>query len=112
MHTENKNDNYAQINTALAANIHTAIALWKAKDWTTYKTTRDVLVDLIRSGSGNEIRIDQMQFIYFVNTHLRHRFAAPMPDFVLFKKELPLTHPVGDRAWNVATEGAFWTEGL
>lgn len=112
MHTDNKNDIQDQINADLAANIHKAIALWEAKDWTTYKTTRDALLELIRSGRGAEVGIEQMQFIYFINTHLRHRFAVPMPDFVLFKRDLPPTHPIGDKAWNVAAEGAFWAEVL
>ena len=110
MHIENKNKD--PVNAALAANIQTAIALWEAKDWITYKASRDVLLDLNRSGEGDEIGIEQMQFIYFVNTHLRHRFARPMTDDRMFLMALPSHHPAGDEAWRIATEGRFWTEAL
>lgn len=110
MQTNNKNENDNQINAAIAVNIQTAIALWEAKDWQTYVTTRDALLALIRSGHGGDIGIEQMQFIYFVNTHLRRRFAVPMADAVLFKKELPPTRSSNDKAWEVATKGTFWND--
>lgn len=113
MHTENKNDDQDQINTALAANIQTAVALWEAKDWATYKTTRDVLLDLIRSGRSNEVGIEQMQFIYFVNTHLLHRFGMGMTaNQRIFLAPQPSHHPGRDQGWQVATEGRFWSEKL
>lgn len=112
MHTEHKNENDTQTNAALAANIHTAIALWQAKDWTGYKTMRDTLMDLIRSGYGDEIGIEQMQFIYFVNTHLRYRVAREVGDRTMFLVTLPATKPAGDAAWTTATEGRFWTDPL
>lgn len=112
MHTNNKNENENdnQTNAALAVNIQTAIALWETKDWPTYKTTRDMLLALIRSGRGNEVGIGQMQFIYFVNTHLRHRFVLPMSDQRIFLTELPVGKPAGDQTWTVATEGRFWAD--
>lgn len=112
MHIDNKNNKNDQVNAALAANIHTAIVLWEAKDWTAYKTSRDALLDLIRSGRRDAVGLDQMQFIYFINTHLRHRFARPMEDEWMFLMALPGHHPAGDEAWRIATEGRFWTEAL
>lgn len=112
MHLDINDYTQNQINAALAADIQTAIALWKAKDWPTYKSARDVLLALIRSGRGIEIGIGQMQFIYFINTHLRHRFALPMTDQKTFLAQLPSARPIGDKAWNFASEGAFWAETL
>ena len=112
MHLAINDYNQNQINTALTANIQTAIALWEAKDWQNYNATRDTLLTLIRSGRGNKIDIEQMQFIYFINTHLRHRFRSPLTDRRLFIADLPSTHPVGDKAWNVASAGSFWFESL
>jgi len=114
MHTNNKknDDTQDQSQAALSADIHTAIALWKAKDWTTYKTLRDTLLRVIRSGRGDEVGIRQMQFIYFINTHLRHRFAREVSDQTMFLVALPPHRPVDDTAWRIATEGQFWNEAL
>ncbi|RYH70094.1 MAG: hypothetical protein EON54_01845 [Alcaligenaceae bacterium] len=112
MHLNINDYNQNQINAALTANVETAIALWEAKDWQTYESTRGALLALIRCGQGGKVGIQQMQFIYFINTHLRHRFSTPMPDLVMFKKALPPSHPVGDKAWDVASGGAFWSEPL
>lgn len=106
------NDNHNQTNTATTVNIQTAITLWEAKDWQTYKATRDALLTLIRSGRGDEVGIEQMQFIYFINTHLRPRLPGLKADSILFKMDLPPTRPRGDKAWEIATEGAFWHEVL
>lgn len=111
MQTNNKNENDNQINAAIAANIQTAIALWEAKDWRTYKTTRDALLSLIRSGRGGEVGIKQMQFIYFVNTHLRTWFALPTSDQQMFLATTA-EQSKSDKAWNTATEGEFWEEYL
>jgi hypothetical protein len=112
MHLRKDDYNQNQIKTAIAVNIQTAIALWESKDWHTYKTTRDSLLTLIRSGRADDVGIDQLQFIYFVNTHLRHRFSTPMSDAVLFANDLPLKYPAGDHSWKVASEGAFWSQPL
>ena len=112
MHLDINDYNQNQIEAALAANIQTAIALWEAKDWQTYKSMRDVLLALIRSGRGDEVGIEQMQFIYFIGTHLRRRLSRQMPDWKAFTAELPASRPAGDEAWKIATEGAFWSETL
>jgi len=107
MHLDINDYNQNQIKAALAANIQTAIALWEAKDWHTYRSMRDVLLALIRAGRGDEVGIEQMQFAYFIGTHLRHRFSAQMPDWRAFVAELPASSPAGDKAWKIATESAF-----
>jgi hypothetical protein len=112
MHLDISNYNQNQIKAALAANIQTAIALWKAKDWVTYQTTRDTLLSLLRSGRGEEVDVAQMQFIYFLTTHLRYRFVMPLTDERLFMADLPPTHPKGDKAWNTASAGAFWAPAM
>lgn len=106
------NDDHNQTNTATTVNIQTAIALWEAKDWQTYKATRDALLTLIRSGCGDQVSIEQMQFIYFIITHLRPRLPGLRADSVLFKMDLPPARSSGDTAWKIATEGAFWHEVL
>lgn len=112
MHLDINDYNQNQIKAALAANIQTAIALWEAKDWQTYKSMRDVLLALIRSGRGDEVGLEQMQFIYFIGTHLRDRLPSRMPDWRAFTAELPASRPAGDKAWKIATEGAFWNTVL
>lgn len=112
MHFDINDYNQNQIQSALAANIQTAIALWEAKDWQTYRSMRDVLLALIHSGRGDKVGIEQMQFAYFIGTHLRRRFSGRMPDWRAFTAELPASHPAGDRAWQIATEGAFWNTVL
>lgn len=112
MHNENHKNNHHQIEAALAVNIQTAIALWEMRDWPTYQTTRQALLAMIRSGQGDRVGIEQMRFIYFINTHLRHRFLLPMRDQQMFLAVLPASQPAGDPAWTVATEGHFWAEAL
>ena len=108
MQLDVSNYNQNQIAVALTANIQTAIALWEAKDWRTFKATRDALLTLLRCGLSDKVGVDQMQFIYFLTTHLRYRFVMPLIDERLFMADLPPTHPIGDKAWNIASAGAFW----
>jgi hypothetical protein len=112
MHLDINNDNQNQINTALTVSIQTAIALWQAKDWQTYKATREALLTVIRSGQSDKVGKEQMQFIYFIDTHLRSRFVSPMAARSMFAHDLPLKNLMTDRAWNTATEGIFWDEEL
>jgi len=92
------------------ADIETAIALWKEKDWQTYKATRDVLLALIRSGRGSEVQRPQFQFIYFINSHLRPRFPNFIPAWKMFRSDLPAGRSMSEPSWDVATRGDFWSE--
>jgi len=92
------------------ADIETAIALWKEKDWQTYKAARDTLVALMRAGRGNEVQRPQFQFIYFVNSHLRPRFPNFYPEWRMFTMDLPAGRSMDERSWEVATRGEFWDE--
>jgi hypothetical protein len=102
-----------QIQAALdAANIDTAIDLWKAKDWPVYSRTRNVLVALLRAGRGEEVKLSQLQFIYFVNTHLQPYVGHYMPDWKVFARELPPGRSIGDAVWVRATKGEFFSDVL
>lgn len=67
-----------------SATVHTAIQLWEKKDWGTYKTRRDLLISLIRSGQGDAVLLPAMQFVYFVNTHLRAYWPSLNADRQIF----------------------------
>lgn len=102
-----------QIQAALdAANVDTAIELWKAKDWPVYSQTRCVLVALLRAGRGDEVQLPQLQFIYFVNTHLQPYVSHYMPDWKVFGRDLPRGRSIGDAVWVRATKGEFFSEVL
>lgn len=58
--------------TALkVADIHLAEALWRDGDWHTYSRMRDSLVDVIKSGQLDLIKIRHLQFICFMTSHVR-----------------------------------------
>ena len=103
-----------QIEAALAsADIAAAMTLWRERDWDTYRTTCEALVWLIRSGRGAEVAQPQMQFLHFINTHLRHRFSkSDLSDWQVFMADIPVGHFPSDRAWATATAGHFWNELL
>lgn len=102
-----------QIKAAIdAANIDTAIELWKAKDWPVYSQTRSVLVALLRARRGGEVQLPQLQFIYFVNTHLQPHVGQYMPDWKVFTRDLPRGRSIGDAVWMKATKGEFFSEVL
>lgn len=92
-----------------AATIEAAIDLWKAKDWQTYKTQRDVLVALIRNGEGDRVSLPNMQFIYFINTHLRRLWPRLHADQRIFLAGLPPGRSTDEPVWQVATKGDFWS---
>lgn len=98
-----------QIRSALNAEIDMAIKLWKSKDWLVYSRVRDTLIALIRCGRGEEVKLPQMQFIYFVNTHLRTRYPDRMPDWKMFGLDLPAGRSTSEPSWQVATRGDFWS---
>lgn len=102
------------IEAALAgSDIAAAITLWRVKDWDTYRSTCEALVWLIRSGRSAEVGMPQMQFLYFINTHLRHRISTPdLSDWRVFMTEFPDDQFQPDRAWATATAGRFWTEPI
>jgi hypothetical protein len=102
-----------QIQAALdAADIDTAIELWKAKDWQLYSRVRDTLVAMLRAGRGDELKLPQIQFIYFMNTHLQRHFSYYLPDWKVFTRDLPRGQSIGDAAWTRATKGDFFSEVL
>ena len=102
-----------QIKTALdAANIDTAIELWKAKDWQTYSQVRWAVMALLRAGRSDEVSLQQMQFIYFINTHLRFRYSDCVADWKIFTSDLPACRSIPDQAWAVATRGEFWHQKM
>lgn len=90
MQYELQNYTEEKIQAALdAANIDTAIGLWKAKDWLTYSRTRDALIALLRAGHGEEVRLPHLQFIYFVNSHLLQQFSKRTSDERMFLADSP-----------------------
>lgn len=101
--------NQNQIQTALAADVQTAIGLWNDKDWHTYRSMRDVLLALIRSGRGDEVKLPQMQFMYFVNSHLLPCWRYPVSDRKMFESALPRGRTINEEWWHVATRGEFWS---
>jgi len=108
-------EDYAEREIAAAiygADIDTAIVLWEEKDWKTYKATRDVLLALIRAGRGNEVQRPQLQFMYFINSHLRPRFPNFIPAWRMFKSDLPSGRSSAEPSWDVATRGEFWGENV
>lgn len=108
MKTSIQNYTSEQIETALAcANIDTAITLWKQKDWKTYQGTRQALIAIIRVGYGELVGIPQMQFLYFINSHLASRFPIRMPDWKLFTSDLPKGRSIDEPSWAVASSGDF-----
>lgn len=108
-----KNYTEEQIQAAIdAANIDTAIELWKAKDWAVYSRTRDVLVSLLRAGRGDEVGLPQIQFMYFIVTHLQPYACDRMPDWKVFARDLPRGRSIGDAVWMRATLGEFFREML
>lgn len=103
---ENYTEN--QIETAIAcANLETAIELWREKNWKTYQATRQALIAAIQSGDGDRVGISQMQFIFFINSHLAPRFPSRMPDWKFFTKDLPRGCSTDERSWTVASSGDF-----
>lgn len=102
-----------EIRNALeSATVHTAIQLWEKKDWETYKTRRDLLISLIRSGQGDAVLLPQMQFVYFVNTHLRAYWPSLNVDRQIFLAGLPRGRTTEDLSWQSATRGEFWSVPL
>lgn len=97
-----------QIRTAIEyANLETAIELWREKDWETYQATRKALLAALRSDYSDRVGIPQMQFIFFINSHLAPRFPVRMPSWRLFTKDLPDGHSIENRSWAVASSGDF-----
>lgn len=109
--TQKYDENQIQIVLA-GANVQMAIALWRAKKWVTYSEMRDTLISLIRSGRGDEVELPQMQFIYFINTHLRQLTGLPLPDWLLFTKDFPWQEPRATRTWDTERHAAVWRETL
>ena len=92
-----------------AGNIDIAIGLWEAKDWIAYSRIRQILLALIRGGRGDEVRLPQMQFIFFLNTHLYSRFPENWPDHRMFTADLPKGRTTAEPSWGAATRGEFWS---
>lgn len=97
-----------QLQTALdCANIDNAIELWHQKDWATYDGTRKALLALIRSEFADKVEIPQLQFLLFINSHLASRFPQRMPDWRIFKLDLPASRSSDEASWARATSGDF-----
>lgn len=110
MHDNQQNHTEEQIQDALeAATIGTAIKLWETRDWPSYMARRDLLVSLIRSGEGDRVGLPHMQFIYFVNTHLRPLWPGRTRDQHVFLSGLPEGRGITDTSWQTATKGDFWS---
>ena|ERR1700690_2772149 len=95
-----------------SADIGTAIELWKEKDWDTYSATRDVLRSLLRAGYGELIETRNVQFMYFVTTHLYARSPFAVTDSRLFQIDLPKMTRKQEASWARATVGEFWSVSL
>ena len=97
-----------QLQTALDfANIDSAIALWRAKDWATYQGTRKALLTLIRSEYADMVDIPHLQFILFITSHLASRFPMRLPAWRMFTKDLPVGRSTDEPSWAAATSGDF-----
>ncbi len=95
------------------ANIDNAIELWRRKDWATYQETRKALWAIKR-----EIRFcgfigtPQIQFTWFIFTHLRPRFPRSLTEWRMFTSDLPPGRSTDEPSWAVATAGEFWNVTL
>lgn len=53
-----------------AADLDTALALWREKDWTTYSEMRNALLGAFRNRMISKLTLRHLQFIYFINMYL------------------------------------------
>lgn len=84
MHPYTKNHTQEEKHKAPIVDIQTAIELCEARDWETYRATRDVLFSLMRAGRSEEVSPGQMQFLMFVTTHLRSKIPLAISDQRIF----------------------------
>src|SRR5689334_10300731 len=66
------------------ADAATADALWRLSDWATYSAMRNDLLEVLRSEHSEGLALRHLQFIGFINRHVRPRFNQPMSDEALF----------------------------
>lgn len=72
----------------VAANLEAARKLWMSRDWPTYSRVRDKLVGLTKVGRGRELTLQNLKFIYFVNSLLPY-FDHYLPDEEMFSSDVP-----------------------
>jgi hypothetical protein len=63
-----------------------AYNLWQSDNWSWYEAQRQVLLKSIRAGRVEQVRLPQLQYIYFVETHLRPLFNEDVSDRELFQR--------------------------
>jgi len=73
----------------VAANSDKARQLWISGNWSTYSRVRDKLLDLVRSGRGRELTLENLKFIYFVNHSLLPYFDRNLSDQEMFSSDIP-----------------------
>lgn len=95
-----------------SADVETAIALWKAKDWVTYEAMRDVLLGFLRAGCSDLITTRHIQFIYFVQTHLQTYRHGVESDRQIFMADPATKTCICAARWDFASSGAFFKELL
>lgn len=97
-----------QIQVALTVDIEAAIALWKKKDWQSYRATRSVLMSLLRSQRSAEFKRKHLQYAYFINTHLYPLFGCNWSERLMFTSDLPVNRSINKAAWDIATREEFF----
>jgi hypothetical protein len=71
------------------ADLDLAIWLWQMKDWRAYKALQGSSVDVLKQRRLELIEPRHIQFIWFVNSHLRTHMPMGLSSQQMFETDLP-----------------------